>query len=58
MLLATPIVLTAMFAMGFQAAGGEAAPVPFHLTDACKAQTVQVAGTNYSYSTFEHCLNK
>lgn len=32
--------------------------VPYHLTDACKVQTIQATGTNYSYSSYEHCLKK
>jgi hypothetical protein len=31
-------------------------PVPAHLTDACKAQTVKKEGANYSYTTFEGCI--
>lgn len=30
--------------------------VPFHLSDACKSQTVKATNGNYSYDTYEHCL--
>lgn len=33
-------------------------PVPYNLTDACKAQTVKAAGGNYSFTSYEHCLSK
>lgn len=31
-------------------------PAPYHLTDACKPQTVQAKGANYVYTTYEHCI--
>lgn len=47
-----------MFAIGVLAGTQYGKPIPYHLTDACKVQTIQVAGTNYSYSSYEHCLKK
>lgn len=43
---------------GFVAGTQMGKPVPFYLTDACKAQVIQQTGANYSYSSYEHCLNK
>ena len=53
-----PIVIAAAFGLGISVSGGDVMPVPSHLTDACKAQTVKVANSNYSYTSFEHCLKK
>ena len=53
-----PLVLVASFTMGVQASGGDIAPVPSHLTAACKVQTAKTVGSNISYDTYEHCLKK
>lgn len=50
--------IPALFVIGFGTGTQYEKPVPYHLTDACKAQSIQVAGTNYSYSSYEHCLKK
>lgn len=53
--LAGPFVF---FVAGYIAAAEKGKPVPFHLTEACKVQTVQAKGGNYSYISYEHCQNK
>lgn len=47
-----------LFVAGVAAGTQWGKPVPFHLTDACKAQVVQVKDSNYSYTSYEHCLKK
>lgn len=51
---ATPAVITFGVAMVESVTNPE--PVPAHLTDACKPQTVQAKGANYVYTTYEHCI--
>ena len=33
-------------------------PVSYHLTDACQEKTLKTEGSNISYISYEHCLNK
>jgi hypothetical protein len=42
--------------VGFLVARNMDKPIPYNLTDACKAQTVKKEGANYSYTTFEGCI--
>lgn len=51
-----PVAL--VYLMGVAVGSQTGKEVPYHLTDACKAQTIPVTGTNYSYSSYEHCLKK
>lgn len=44
------------FVMGVLIARNYDKPIPYNLTDACKAQTVKKEGANYSYTTFEGCI--
>lgn len=55
---AFPAVGPLFFALGYLTRDNLHKPIPYNLTDACQAKTIKTQDGNYSYTSYEHCIEK